>query len=329
VLPRCNKHWTPAFAGETASARHQQGAAIITALLVVMLAATIATYLLAQQSHALTRTARAADHAQVALYAEPTLDWARAVLAESAKQTYAHGKQPWAQGLNAQPLEGAIASGVIRDESAKFNLNNLVKDGAKSDADVKAFRELTKNLKITTDLAPALVDWLDKDSELFDNNGAEDSYYMALAEPYRAARVPLKQVAELSRVRGFDADTIKRLLPFVTALPARNKINLNTALPEVIRAYFPEIEPDAINGFVRVREETAFRELAEVKKHPAFAKAPTLDQVADINSQFFTVSIAITRESTQLRQLALLQRKTGTSGAAIGEWPDIIWLSSY
>ena len=37
----------------------QRGAAIITALLVVMLAATIATYLLAQQSRALTRTARA------------------------------------------------------------------------------------------------------------------------------------------------------------------------------------------------------------------------------------------------------------------------------
>ena len=36
----------------------QRGVAIITALLVVMLAASIAAFLLAQQSHALIRTAR-------------------------------------------------------------------------------------------------------------------------------------------------------------------------------------------------------------------------------------------------------------------------------
>ena len=43
--------------------RKQHGTAIITALLVVMLATSVAVFLLAQQSHALTRTARAAERA--------------------------------------------------------------------------------------------------------------------------------------------------------------------------------------------------------------------------------------------------------------------------
>ena len=47
--------------------RHQHGTAIITALLVVLLAASIAAFLLAQRSHALTRTARANERAQATL----------------------------------------------------------------------------------------------------------------------------------------------------------------------------------------------------------------------------------------------------------------------
>jgi general secretion pathway protein K len=310
----------------------ERGAAIITALLVVMLAATIASYLLAQQSHALTRTARAADHAQVALYAEPTLDWARAVLAESFKRNnYVHGKQPWARGLDAQPLEGAIASGVVRDEAAKFNLNNLRQDdGSKSANDMKAFAALLKNLKIDADLSPALADWLDQDNELTPN-GAEDSYYLGLAMPYRAANRPLMQVAELSRVRGFDGATIKRLLPYVTALPARAKLNLNTALPEVIRAYFPEMESDQAAAFVRSREDVPLKELTTLGQRPEFAKVPpgSLTQFASVDSQFFSVSIAITRETAQIRQRALLQRKTGADGKAATGWPDIIWVAPY
>jgi general secretion pathway protein K len=312
--------------------RAEQGAAIITALLVVMLAATIASYLLAQQSHALTRTARAADYAQVSLYAEPTLDWARAVLAESfSKNNYVHGKQPWARGLDAQPLEGAIASGAVRDEAAKFNLNNLRQDdGSKSANDMKAFAALLKNLKIDADLAPALADWLDQDNELTPN-GAEDSYYLGLAAPYRAANRPLTQVAELSRVRGFDGAIIKRLLPYVTALPARSKLNLNTALPEVILAIFPEMESDQATAFVRSREDVPLRELTTLGQRPEFAKVPpaSLTQFASVDSQFFSVAIAITRESVQFRQRALLQRKTGADGKATTGWPDIIWVASY
>lgn len=295
-----------------------------------MLAATIAAYLLAQQSHALTRTARATDHAQIALYAEPTIDWARAVLAESNK-TVVHSRQPWAQGLIAQPLEGAIASGVIRDEAAKFNLNNLVQDdGKQSAADIKAFQQLLSELKIDADLAPALADWLDTDDER-SANGAESSHYLNLAAPYRAANRRLIQIGELTRVRGFDAAIITRLLPYVTALPARSKLNLNSVSPEVLRAYFPEIAAEQATAFIRAREEKPLADLKTVGQRVEFAKVPlaALTQFASVDSQFFTVSIAITRESAQLRQTALLQRKVPVNGTASNEWPTIIWLSSF
>lgn len=311
--------------------RTQHGAAIITALLVVMLAATIATYLLTQQSYALTRTARTTDHAQAALYTQPTLDWARAILFETQKNsTYVHPKQKWAQGINALPLDdaggGTVASGVIRDESGKFNINNLVVDGVKSAPDMEIFQRLLKLLKVDADLTPALLDWLDKDNDLT-ANGAEDSIYLSLPEPYRAANRPMLQVSELARVRGFDASIVKRLTPYIAALPARTKLNMNSALPEIIRAYFPEVTENDVTALVSKREDQPFKDIADIKKQSELKTVPaaSIDQFASVSSQFFSVSIAISRQSTQVRQTALL-RSADQAGT---RWPVIIWVNSF
>jgi general secretion pathway protein K len=309
----------------------QHGAAIITALLVVMLAATIASYLLAQQSAALTRTARTSDRAQIALYAQPALDWARAALTASLKgNSYVHNKQPWAQGLT-QPIEDAIASGVLRDEAARFNVNNLVlDDGTRSPADVDIFERLLKKLSLDPALSSALLDWIDKDSELTPN-GAEDSFYLGLASPYRAANRRLSQIDELARVRGFDSNVLRRLTPYVSALPARTKLNVNTALPEVMAATFPSLSDDDIATIVRAREELPFKATAELKSREETKKIPviTIDQFAEVNSSYFLATIAITRESAQLTQTALLQRApssaTGVASAGGTPWPAIIW----
>jgi general secretion pathway protein K len=315
-------------------ATRQRGAAIITALLVVMLAATIATYLLSQQSAALTRTARTTDRAQIALYTQPALNWARAALTASLKNAnYVHPKQRWSQALT-QPIEEALASGVLRDETAKLNLNNLVlDDGTRSMVDIDVFERLLKKLSLDPNLTGALVDWLDKDSEL-SPNGAEDSFYLALATPYRAANRRLTQLDELARVRGFDSKVMRRLAPYVSALPARTKVNMNTALPEVMAAVFPSLNDDDITAIVRSREELPFKDLAELKTRAEIKKIPanTLDLFAGVTSNYFLVTITITRESAQITQTALLSRVTPPSGdgtpVSATTWPAIIWAKS-
>lgn len=311
--------------------RHQHGVAIITALLVVVLAAGIATYLLAQQSHALTRTERATARAQAALYAGPTLDFARAVLAEAQqKSTYVSNNQSWAQGIAALPIENAIASGLIRDETGKFNLNNLVLNGqTRSEPDIAIFKRLLTTLDLNPNLADAVIDWIDQDSET-SPGGAEDGVYMSLPTPYRAANQPLVQWQELARVRGFDSKTMQRLAPFATALPARTMINLNTASIEVLAALLPELGNDDIANIVRVRETLPYRNVSaeELKARPELQKlkADTLagiTNVASAKSDFFLVSIVINSESNQVRQTALLQRDSQQGAAA--KWPRIIW----
>lgn len=313
--------------------QYQRGAAIITALLVVMLAATIATYLLSQQSRALTRTARATERAQVTLYAEPTLNWARAALfASQNNSVYVALIQPWAQPIAAQPLvspdggAAVLASGLIHDEAGKFNLNNLVKaDKTASADDIEIFKRLLKNLKLNPDLSDAVVDWIDADNEPR-TNGAEDGYYMSLAAPYRTANQPLVQWQELGRVRGFDAATIRRLAPYISALPTGTKININTASTEVITALFPDLSGADVADLMRKRATTPFQNIDGVTEmKPSLQKAlSTFNQVADVTSSYFSVSITITGEAAATHQTALLDCTESKKGS----WPRIIWVQA-
>lgn len=308
----------------------QQGVAIITALLVVMLAASIAAFLLSQQSQALTRTERAGERAQASLYAAPTLDWARSALFQLQKAgPRVDLSQPWAQGLNAIPIDGAIASGAMRDEAGLFNLNNLAKLGVRSDADVEIFQRLLTRLKLNPDLALAVADWIDSDDEVSGGSGAENGFYMALPNPYRAANQNLVQLEELQRVRGFNTDTINRLRPFVTALPLRTPVNINTAPQEVLAAVLPWLAADEITALAKQRQAKPFDDKVAIKEFLKKVPPATIDESLDTGSAFFSVYVAIGNGGSQIRQSALLQRApvegTGT-GASPTRWPSIIWV---
>ncbi len=308
----------------------QSGVAIVTALLVVMLAASIAVFLLAQQSQALSRTARATSRAQISLYVRPTLDWTRTMLTESLKNsTYISPTQSWATNLAAQPIEGAVASGYLSDEQGKFNLNNLISDGKKSEADVQLFRVLLKKLGLNTDLANAAVDWIDTDDEVSNPGGAENSLYFGMTPPRRAVnnKDGFTQIEELLRVRGFDAATLKILAPHITVLRLRTAININSASPTVLGAVLSlaptPFTDDQVATLIRYRSAAPFTGKSNIKEYPKdIIPGALVEQYLDATSIYFSANLAITGDGAQVRQQALLERNP----AALSEWPRIIWV---
>ena len=310
--------------------KRQMGVAIITALLVVMLAASISAFLLAQQSQALTRTARATERAQAALYAAPTIDWARAALFQLQKTTpRVDLSQQWAQGLAAIPIDGAMAAGALRDDGGLFNLNNLAKNGVGSPPDIAIFRALLITLQLNPDLADAVADWIDTDEEPSGASGAENSTYLSLANPYRAANRNLLQIDELRRVRGFDDVIVNRLRPFVTALPIRTPVNINTAPQEVLTAMFPTLTRDDVTALATQRLVKPFANKAAITEYWKKLPAATLDDTVDATSQFFSVTIAIDNAGARIRQSALLQRAPASgTGNEVSKWPSIIWVKT-
>ena len=310
----------------------QRGTAIITALLVVLLATSIASFLLVQQSRALTRTARATERAQATLFARPMLQWARAALFEFQKNNQSVDlTQRWAQPIAAAPIEGAVASGFFRDESGRFNVNSMVNDdGKKSDADILIFKRLLENLGLNPDLAAALADWIDRDDETGFPGGAEDSAYLALPQPYRAANQRIVQIEELYSVRGFDGATVKKLKPFITALPSKTKININTAPEEVLAAVLPTLGRTAMGELLSRRIARPFTSTdGENGIQAYFKNVPTETGVSmlSVNSGYFSVALGVSTGGVVVRQSALLQSvASNTSPPKSIAWPRIIWI---
>ncbi len=303
--------------------RSQRGVAAITAVLIVAVAASAAMLMLAQQAATLDQAMLVTARAQADLYAQAGLDWARGVIAEDARTAGNVDSldEGWAQPMAGLPVERAMVAGSITDEQGKFNLNNLVANNQKSQADVDAFGNLLASLALPRELADAVVDWIDADSDLTSGAGAEDSYYLALPRPYRAANAPIIQIEELYRVRGFDAAGMAKLKPHITALEGRTAVNVNTADELVLAAVLPKAAPDRIAEIIKVRLTKPFRSTAELT---AFLGPDAASGAAniDVKSAFFQVRVQVSQDDVQLATEALVRR-----AAAAGANPAtaIIW----
>ncbi len=295
---------------------------MVTAILVVAVAASAAAYMLSQQSATLNQTALVASRAQADAYAQAGFDWARGVLAQDARASAIDTlDEGWARPLAGLPVERAIVSGAITDLQSRFNLNNVVKDGRRSDADVQILVRLLESLDLDAGLALAVLDWVDTDSDLAGNGGAEDAFYLALARPHRAANRRMAQVEELYVVRGFDAGTVARLKPFVTALPGRTPVNANTASPEVLAAILPELSREEIRELAGSRRARPFRDRADLKARAMKASPTVIDTDLDVKSDHFLVQVGVAQDDVQVASEALVARAApGVSPATALIW---------
>ncbi len=304
----------------------QQGAAVIAALLVVALVAIVASTLLARQSQALTRVEATLSRAQASTYAHTGVHWARGILADDAKRNAVdHLGEAWARPLAALPVDDAVVSGRIVDAQGRFNLNNLVRNNVASPNDIQICRRLLEKLGLNPELAYAIADWIDADGDVNTAAGAEDAFYLAERDPYRAANRPLLSIDELLRVRGFTEAMVAKLRPHVTALPAITRINLNTADAVLVEALMPELDSAERQKLLRDRTVKPFERLEDIRSRYPKVPPSVINDDLDVKSQFFSVTVSIsagTRDHpVTLAAEALLRRDAAT--AAQG-WPVII-----
>ncbi|HLF23410.1 MAG TPA: type II secretion system minor pseudopilin GspK, partial [Burkholderiales bacterium] len=220
----------------------QQGVALITAMLIVAIIATLATSLALGQQVWLRQTQNLADLAQAEQVRQGAYEYAAAVLLRDEKSTLTNKsdnlQEAWAQPFPPLPVEGGVVVISIADAQARFNLNNLVQHGQPVGDEIEIFRRLLAQLGLSADLVNPLIDWLDADSNTL-AGGAEDLDYLNLDPPYRAANRPLRGVDELRLVKGYTRKIVEDLSKHVTVLPEpaqRKPINVNTASAEVLAA---------------------------------------------------------------------------------------------
>lgn len=298
----------------------QQGAALILAILVVALATTLGVFMAGQQSMWTQQVGNLAARSQTQALARAAIDWARGVLAEDVRTSRVdHLDEPWARRVGALPVTSATIRGAVYDQQALFNLNNLVRDGQDSEADIVFFQRLLRQLQLPQELSHSLRDWIDEDSVVHLPSGAEDAEYLRGDPAFRSANRPLLSVDELYRVRGFNPAHIARLRPFVTALPQPTPINVNTAPREILLALLPDLAATEMSTLLEQRRRAFFKSKQDFRSRLPQAVPTLRDESFDVTSNYFLAMVDVRAELADTAYAALLARSANSN------WPKLVW----
>ncbi len=267
----------------------QRGVALITVLLVVVIATLLGVSMSTAQNLAIHRARNYLDQAQLRQYVIGGEELARQILYEDFSQapTKDHLLEVWAsQELTYEFEEGEIALQIV-DLQSRFNLNNLLAGGLQRER----FARLLSQLGVDAVFTDRILDWSDPDQNA-SNLGAEDYAYLGLDRPYRTANQGFQDVSELRMVLDMDKESFARLEPYVTALPAVDvPINVNTAELAMLQVLAPQISGDSVANALEQRIAVeGFNTVAEL--FAAMGTPPrTNNEGLGVQSGFFEINV--------------------------------------
>lgn len=253
-----------------AGLQQQRGVALITVLLVMVIAIAAVTHAVTRNRLAISRTSAILANTQLAEFVQGAEAWAIIALERDFEEDRVAGNasdnlmEGWAQRLaEFNPGNGKIRI-QINDLQSCFNVNNLTQpragNGANENSEI--LKRLVRNLGGNQESALAIEDWLDPgDTPLASDT--EDSGYLGRELAHRTPDTLITDVSELSVVQGIDAEEWQRIEPQLCALPeVGTRINVNTASQELLAAVFPSAN---IPGLITQRESgTPFAQMADL-----------------------------------------------------------------
>ena len=291
--------------------RHNQGVALITAVLITAAIAIAAVAMAAQQNLDVRRTANIIDGDRSYVFALGVESWAMQILIRDRRDNQTDNlHEDWASQLPPISVEGAVVTGHIEDMQGRFNLNNLLKDGKLSPLDMERFQRLLTIVGLDPNLADAVVDWLDADSDVTQPAGAEDPQYLRADVPYRAANRPMVSPSELLLVQGFTADVYQKIEPYVCALPARTAINVNTTSKEVLMSLADNINENDAQQLIDDRGDKGYASLETFLQDKALAGRGVKQDGLSVATDYFLLDAATKFDRAQTHLYSLLARST-------------------
>jgi general secretion pathway protein K len=313
----------------------QRGAALISAMLVVTLVATLASVALWQQWRHVEVESAERHRVQSGWLLNGALDWSRLILREDALASGAnsgnangysggadHLAEPWALPLQEAKLSTFLAqdqqvregdpevflSGQITDAQSRINLNNWFEaaDGQRAGQLSPSMQASMRRLFSVLGLPAAELEVLSRE-------------WLAAAQ---ASRTPLagsqaaggmvsgaallpQQIAQLQWL-GVSRESVERLAPHVTILPEFTPVNLNTASAEVIYACVSGIDLTTAQQFVQQRSRAHFGNLTEASK--ALGGKALEARWHTVASRFFQVWGRLRMEDRTQEETALILR---------------------
>lgn len=303
-----------------ASGKSQRGAAILTAMLTVVLVATMANAMLWQQWRGIEVEAAQRTRVQSVWILTGALDWSRMILSEDARQGGAdHLAEPWSIPLaparlstflaakHGQALVGdggngedaAFLSGQIEDLQARLNVTNLVANQQIDVPSLAIWTRLFKHLNLSESELQVMANNLLRSHDLAAKAGAQSD----VARPLQP-----QSVADLRWI-GLSERSLKTLQPFITLLPARTTVNLNTADPEVLVAAVDGLDMAGARSLVQERSRHHLVSLDNADKLIGKPGIKLDASLHGVSSQFFVATGKLRLGGVMLQEMSVLRRQ--------------------
>lgn len=293
--------------------RRQCGAALLAAMLTVAMVATFAAAALWQQWRGVEVEAAERARVQSSWILTGALDWARLILREDARSGGAdHLAEPWAVPLQEARLSTFLAadqsnttendadrtflSGQIIDLQALLNVTNLVEAGRISEPGLRSFARLFDLLGLPQAQLSRMAENLRFASDISTDNRS-------------AGQAPLmpQRVEQLVWL-GLPVQTVAVLEPYVTVLPTRTPVNLNTAGAEVIHAAVAGITMADAQRLVAERERSHFRNMSDAARAIGAPDTVFSDGTAAVASRYFEVRGRLRLGEVVVEERSVVQR---------------------
>lgn len=332
----------------SSSQQRQRGAALLMAMVIVTLVATLAASMVWQQWRATQVEGAERVRTQASWVLSGALDWARLILREDAKSTTDHSDhlgEPWAIPLaearlstflasdsnnnssDAEDAPEAFLSGKVEDAQAKYNLRRLLASTGDVEPDeVKVLKRLLESLSMSPSLADGIADALRKSVLAVASLSDPDALSKLGGEQGRAQAPLVPQTFDQILWLGLDAGTLERLRPYVTLLPNNDStVNINTASKEVIAAVVPGLDLARAARIVQARQRKPFKEDISADPQGAFVQLVGGNAAVggwdvkrlSIKSDFFEVRGRLRFEDNIIEQRHLVERTNGGNDVVV------------
>ncbi|WP_417207601.1 type II secretion system minor pseudopilin GspK [Antarctobacter sp.] len=232
-----------------------RGFILVNALVLVGALAAAAAVLLIRAEMSVQRQAAWQGAAQLDAY----LDAFEALAIAALEADPAGGPdtltESWARPIVAAELDRGAVTGTMEDLQGRFNVNWLAVPDDLNAQD--AFARLLSGLGLSSELGGQIGDFLAPGEPL---NAAA---YAGVDPATQPRGGPVLDTRQLLAVPGLSQETFDRLEPLIVALPSDTRLNVNTAVPQVLAAWVPGLTVERAQALVLRRARTPFGSVQE------------------------------------------------------------------
>jgi general secretion pathway protein K len=306
--------------------RRQEGVALIIALILVALAAILATKLTFDGFMERQRTVGVLAGEQAMQFGMGAEALAADILTQQPNATLVTLADPWAQPTPPLPItpqsdpEGepiGTLQGSLEDMQGRFNLNTLghYVSTTPDPAPLAQFQRLLVAVGVEAKWAQMAQDWISANNTSSGLQSATgDSVYTAQAPPYRTGQYPMTSPSELMNLPGFGYERYRKIAPYVTVLPtALPQINICTASAVVLESLADNLNGELGNAeaLANGRKTGCFPDMKTFTNIVGAKAMQTLGATVVTNSHYFRLTTRVRLGTSEFTLYSLLMTTGG------------------